>query len=72
VTSCWPRNTGKADFTLEEIDWTLKRVEDVASDWTGLTSHYRKLWHAAGDANPDPPQAPRADRGARDPASDRR
>jgi hypothetical protein len=49
VTPCWPCNTGKADFTLAELDWTLKSVEDVRSDRTGLTSHYRALWHAAGE-----------------------
>jgi hypothetical protein len=43
------RATGKADFTLDEIGWTIKTVDEVQSDWTGLTEHYRALWQAAGE-----------------------
>jgi 5-methylcytosine-specific restriction endonuclease McrA len=53
VTSCWPCNTGKADFTLDELGWTLLSVADVRSDWSGLTSRYRALWEAAGRPDPD-------------------
>lgn len=49
VTSCWPCNTGKADFTMDELGWTLLSEDEVRSDWTGLTSQYRDLWHAAGE-----------------------
>ena len=53
VAACWPCNSGKSDFTLEEIGWELLPAEDVASDWTGLTVSYRALWTAAGE--PDAP-----------------
>jgi 5-methylcytosine-specific restriction endonuclease McrA len=49
VTACWPCNTGKADFTIEELGWTLLGEDEVRSEWTGLTSQYRHLWRAAGE-----------------------
>jgi 5-methylcytosine-specific restriction endonuclease McrA len=49
VTACWPCNSGKGDFTLEEIDWELLTEEEVRSEWTGLTADYPALWRAAGD-----------------------
>lgn len=52
VAACWPCNSGKADFTLEEIGWQLLTEAEVRSDWDGLTGAYAKLWHAAD--RPDP------------------
>ena len=43
VTACWPCNSGKADFTLEEIGWKLLDQAEVQSDWDGLTSSYEAL-----------------------------
>lgn len=48
VTSCWPCNTGKSDFTIEEIGWSLLSEDDAHSDWDGLTDVYRALWENAG------------------------
>lgn len=32
VAACWPCNSGKADFTLDEIGWELLSEADVQSD----------------------------------------
>lgn len=47
VAACWPCNSGKADFTLEELGWGLLAEPDVQSDWDGLTRNYAALWQAA-------------------------
>lgn len=47
VTACWPCNTGKADLRLDEVGWTLLDVEDVRSDWDGLSSATHGLWERA-------------------------
>lgn len=47
VTSCWPCNSGKADFTLQEIGWQLLPETKVQGGWDGLTGHYRALWQLA-------------------------
>lgn len=47
VAACWPCNSGKADFTLEELGWQLLDPTDVRSDWDGLTGSYAGLWKAA-------------------------
>ena len=43
VTACWPCTSGKADFTLEELGWSLLDEADVRSDWDGLTGLYQTL-----------------------------
>jgi len=43
VTACRPCNSGKADFTLEELGWSLLDEADVRSDWDGLTGLYQTL-----------------------------
>ncbi len=48
VAACWPCNSAKADFTLEEFGWQLLGETDVRSDWDGLTGRYAVLWDAAG------------------------
>jgi hypothetical protein len=48
VAACWPCNSGKADFALEEIGWELLGEADVQSDWDGLTLSYGAPWRAAG------------------------
>lgn len=48
VVACWPCNSGKADFTLDELGWELLDEADVCSDWDGLTHTYRTLWETAG------------------------
>jgi hypothetical protein len=52
VAACWPCNSGKADFTLEEIGWTLLGEPEIQSDWDGLTGSYAALWHVAGQPDP--------------------
>lgn len=52
VAACWPCNSGKADFTLEELGWELLGEAEVQSSWDGLTGSYAALWQAA--AQPDP------------------
>jgi 5-methylcytosine-specific restriction endonuclease McrA len=47
VTACWPCNSGKADFTLEELGWSLLDETDVRSDWDGLTGLYPALLESA-------------------------
>ncbi len=49
VAACWPCNSGKADFALEEIGWELLNEADVQSEWDGLTGSYPALWRAAGE-----------------------
>ncbi len=49
VTACWPCNSGKGDFTLEEIGWELLDEDEVRSEWDGLTAGYPALWRAAGE-----------------------
>lgn len=49
VTSCWPCNSGKADFTLQEIGWQLLPEAGVRGAWDGLTGHYQALWELADD-----------------------
>jgi hypothetical protein len=46
VTSCWPCNSSKADFRLDEIGWRL--LPEMHSAWNGLTGHYEALWELAG------------------------
>jgi hypothetical protein len=45
-------NSGKADFTLEELGWQPLDPHAVASNWDGLTGRYAKLWHPAGEPEP--------------------
>lgn len=52
VTACWPCNSGKADFTLEEVGWDLLSEGEAQSDWDGLTRSYHKLWLVAGQPDP--------------------
>ena len=47
VTACWPCNAVKADFTLGQLGWTLRPVNET-SDWDGLTRFYRTVWEIAG------------------------
>lgn len=49
VTACWPCNSGKGDFTLEEIGWELLDPAAVRSEWRGLTGEHADLWAAAGE-----------------------
>lgn len=49
VAACWPCNSGKGDFTLDEIGWKLLAESDVVSEWSDLTANYRALWAAAGE-----------------------
>lgn len=46
VTSCWPCNSRKADFTLEQLGWSLRPVPEIG--WDGLVGLYRELWRVAG------------------------
>ncbi len=48
VAACWPCNSGKADFTLEELGWEVFGEAEAQTEWDGLTSSYAALWHAAG------------------------
>lgn len=50
VTACWPCNSRKADFTLEQLDWSLRSPDDTG--WKGLTNFYGELWVAAREPNP--------------------
>jgi hypothetical protein len=47
VTACWPCNGRKADFTLEQLGWSVREVPKT--DWDGLTTRYPGLWRAAGE-----------------------
>lgn len=47
VAACWPCNSGKADFTLEELGWELLGEAELQSAWDGLTGSYPALWRAA-------------------------
>lgn len=51
VTSCWPCNGRKADFTLGQLGWTVLDV-DRDSRRDGLTSRYANLWRTAGEPRP--------------------
>jgi hypothetical protein len=46
VTACWPCNGRKADFTLEQLGWSVLDIPETA--WDGLTTRYPDLWRAAG------------------------
>jgi hypothetical protein len=46
VTACWPCNAVKADFSLEQLGWSVRSI--ASSDWDGLTRYYRTIWEAAG------------------------
>lgn len=48
VAACWPCNSGKADFTIEELGWDLLDEADVRSDWDGLIRLYPALLQSAG------------------------
>lgn len=50
VTACNPCNSNKADFTLEQVGWTVLPIEQTG--WVGLTDRYADLWVAAGRPNP--------------------
>jgi 5-methylcytosine-specific restriction endonuclease McrA len=41
VTSCWPCNSGKSNYTVEEVGFELLPPGD--SDWDGLTEVYPEL-----------------------------
>lgn len=41
VTACWPCNSGKSNYTVEEIGFELLPPSD--SDWDGLTGVYPEL-----------------------------
>lgn len=45
ATACWPCNTQKSDFSLEEIGWDLHDVLDT--QWDGLVGSYPALWSVA-------------------------
>ncbi len=51
VTACWPCNSRKADFSLDQLGWDLRPI-DEADNWDGLTCYYRRLWEAAGEPKP--------------------
>lgn len=53
ATACWPCNTGKADFTLNELGWQLRTEDEFRSDWDGLAAALPTLWRLAGE--PDAP-----------------
>jgi 5-methylcytosine-specific restriction endonuclease McrA len=46
VTACWPCNAIKADFTLDQLGWTVQPITDAA--WDGLVAYYRQAWELAG------------------------
>ncbi len=48
MTACWPCNSGKADFRLDELGWELLSEAEVRSAWDGLTRSYSDLWDGAG------------------------
>jgi len=52
VCACWVCNSGKADFTLEELGWQVLDGDAAGSDWDGLTGRYAELWRAAGEPEP--------------------
>jgi hypothetical protein len=52
VAACWPCNSGKADFTLDEIGWKMLSEAEVQSEWAGLTGSFAELWQAAGQPDP--------------------
>lgn len=52
VTACWPCNGRKADFTMKQLDWSLRPLP-VDEEWDGLTRHYPALWQAAGEPKRD-------------------
>jgi hypothetical protein len=43
LTTCYPCNSSKANWTLEELDWELKEIED---GWDGLTDLFMKMMEA--------------------------
>jgi HNH endonuclease len=47
VTSCWPCNSGKSDYTLEEMGFEL--LSASGSDWDGLTGVYPELCEPLSD-----------------------
>lgn len=46
VTACNPCNSIKADFSLEQLGWTLQPIR--RTKWDGLVGLYPALWDAAG------------------------
>jgi 5-methylcytosine-specific restriction endonuclease McrA len=50
VTACWPCNAAKADLTLDQLGWQLRRAPKTS--WDGLTGFYRPLWELAGRPKP--------------------
>ncbi|MDP8908131.1 MAG: HNH endonuclease [Chloroflexota bacterium] len=48
VAACWPCNSGKGDFRLDEIGWQLLAEPALADDWDGLTGIYPAVWEVAG------------------------
>ncbi len=43
VTSCWPCNAQKGEFTLLQLGWELLPI--TTDDWDGLIYAYQALWH---------------------------
>jgi 5-methylcytosine-specific restriction endonuclease McrA len=50
VTSCWPCNSGKSNYTLAEVGF--KKLPANDSDWDGLTGIYPGLWETAKRQGP--------------------
>ncbi len=50
ATACYPCNSIKADFTLEQLGWTLAPIR--GTEWRGLTEWYRPLWERAKKPKP--------------------
>ncbi len=47
VTACWLCNVRKADLTLEQLGWAIRKAAEP-SQWDGLSGVYPELWEAAG------------------------
>lgn len=49
VTACQACNTGKSNYTLDELGWRLDGP--ARPGWDGLTGSYQKLWELSGKRN---------------------
>jgi 5-methylcytosine-specific restriction endonuclease McrA len=50
AAACVLCNTRKADWTLDELGWSLRPIQHL--DWDGLVPVYHALWELAGQPNP--------------------
>ena len=47
VTACWPCNSGKSNYSVEEVGYELLPASN--SDWDGLTGIYPELCKSLSD-----------------------